>query len=39
MIKFGSRTDLLVPVEALRELRVDVGDRVRAGKSVIGVIQ
>jgi phosphatidylserine decarboxylase len=39
MIKFGSRTDLLVPVRALRELRVAVGDRVRAGKSVIGVIQ
>jgi len=39
MIKFGSRTDLSVPVGALRELRVGVGDRVRAGKSIIGVMQ
>jgi phosphatidylserine decarboxylase len=39
MIKFGSRTDLSVPAGALKELKVAVGDRVRAGKSVIGVLQ
>jgi phosphatidylserine decarboxylase len=33
LIRFGSRVDLLIPPEA--ELRVRVGDRVRAGSSVI----
>jgi phosphatidylserine decarboxylase len=36
MIRFGSRTDLLVPRGT--PLRVGVGDRVRGGESVIGVI-
>ena len=36
MIKFGSRVDLFVPDEA--RLHVKVGDRVRAGESVIGVM-
>jgi phosphatidylserine decarboxylase len=39
MIKFGSRTELSVPIGRLTELRVSEGDRVRAGVSVIGVIQ
>lgn len=39
MIKFGSRTELSVPVGRLTELWVDVGDVVRAGVSVIGVVQ
>jgi phosphatidylserine decarboxylase len=39
MIKFGSRTDLCVPIARLAELRVGKGDVVRAGVSVIGVIQ
>ena len=39
MIKFGSRTELCVPEGRLVELRVKVGDRVHAGKTVIGVIK
>ena len=39
MIKFGSRTDLCVPVDRLVELRVKVGDRVHAGRTVIGVLK
>jgi phosphatidylserine decarboxylase len=31
MIKFGSRTDLLVPPEAVAEVMVKVGDKVRGG--------
>lgn len=34
MIRFGSRTDLLVPVDS--KLEVKLGDRVKGGKSVIG---
>ena len=36
-IKFGSRVDLIVPNHV--EIRVSVGDRVRAGETVMGVIQ
>jgi phosphatidylserine decarboxylase len=36
MIRFGSRVDLFLPRETL--VQVAVGDRVRAGESVIGVI-
>jgi phosphatidylserine decarboxylase len=39
MIKFGSRTDLSVPVEALGELRVSTGEQVYAGKTVIGALR
>jgi phosphatidylserine decarboxylase len=35
MIKFGSRTDVVMP--AAVQLRVRVGDRVRAGETVLGV--
>ncbi|HEY5460900.1 MAG TPA: phosphatidylserine decarboxylase family protein [Deferrimonas sp.] len=35
MIRFGSRVDLYLPVEV--RLSVAIGDRVRAGESVIGV--
>lgn len=35
MIKFGSRLELLVPDELVGEVRVSVGDRVRAGQSVL----
>ncbi|PYV11602.1 MAG: phosphatidylserine decarboxylase family protein [Acidobacteria bacterium] len=35
MIKFGSRVDVVV--EAVVELKVEVGDRVRAGSSVLGI--
>ncbi len=34
MICFGSRVDLYLPVEA--EIQVKVGDRVKAGSSIIG---
>ena len=36
MIKFGSRTDLIVP--AAVRLRVKAGDRVRGGETVVGVL-
>jgi phosphatidylserine decarboxylase len=36
LIRFGSRTDLIVPRRA--ELRVRVGDRVRGGESLMGVM-
>jgi phosphatidylserine decarboxylase len=36
MLKFGSRTDLLIPQECC-EIAVTVGDRVRAGETVLGV--
>jgi phosphatidylserine decarboxylase len=36
MIRFGSRTDCLMPRET--DLRVDVGDRVRAGVTVLGLL-
>ncbi|MBN2051320.1 MAG: phosphatidylserine decarboxylase [Spirochaetales bacterium] len=39
MIKFGSRTELLIPRRFLKELRVALGDRVKAGQSILAVIQ
>ena len=36
MIRFGSRTDLLLPPSA--RLNVNVGDRVRGGESIIGFL-
>lgn len=39
MIKFGSRTELYVPVDAGFALQVKVGDKVRAGSSVLGAIR
>ncbi len=37
LIRFGSRTDLVVPRGT--ELRVRVGDRVRGGESIMGVLR
>ena len=37
LIRFGSRTDLVVPRSA--EMRVKVGDRVRGGETVMGVLR
>ena len=37
LIRFGSRVDLIVPSST--RMRVEVGDRVRAGETVIGVIE
>jgi phosphatidylserine decarboxylase len=37
LIKFGSRTDLIVPATA--RLQVKTGDRVRGGETVMGVLQ
>jgi phosphatidylserine decarboxylase len=34
LIKFGSRVDLILPINC--ELRVKIGDRVKAGQTVIG---
>ena len=36
MIKFGSMTELYIPADAPFEIRVAVGDKVRAGTTVIG---
>ncbi len=35
MIKFGSRVEVMVPRELIGDIRVDLGDRVRAGLSVL----
>lgn len=35
MIKLGSRTDLLIPVDAAAEIRVKVGDKVAGGSTVL----
>jgi len=35
MIKFGSRTDLLLPPTAVAEVLVKVGDKVRGGSSIL----
>lgn len=35
MIKFGSRTEILVPIEAPTEVRVKVGDKVKGGSTVL----
>jgi phosphatidylserine decarboxylase len=35
MIKFGSRTDLLLPVNAVGEVLVRVGDKVRGGSTIL----
>jgi phosphatidylserine decarboxylase len=35
MIKFGSRTDLLIPAERVAEVNVKVGDKVRGATSVL----
>src|SRR5437867_5596608 len=37
MIKFGSRTDLVVPRSS--EMRVKIGDRVRGGETIMGVLR
>lgn len=39
MIKFGSRTELYVPFEAVRRISVKVGDRVKAGSTTIGELR
>lgn len=38
MMKFGSRTDLFLPAGTRVDIRVKVGDRVRGGVSVLGVL-
>ena len=37
LIRFGSRTDLIVPRSTT--MRVTVGERVRGGESVMGVLR
>jgi phosphatidylserine decarboxylase len=39
MIKFGSRTELVLPREPSLELRVKVGEKVNAGSSLLGVYE
>lgn len=35
MIKFGSRTDVLLPIDGAREVLVKVGDKVRGGSTIL----
>jgi hypothetical protein len=35
MIKFGSRTDVIIPSEFISETLVNVGDKVRGGVTVL----
>jgi phosphatidylserine decarboxylase len=35
MIKFGSRTDVYVPVDDAKEVRVKVGDKVKGGSTIL----
>jgi phosphatidylserine decarboxylase len=37
LIRFGSRTDLVVPEGT--EIKVQVGDRVRGGETIMGVLR
>ena len=37
LIRFGSRTDLVVPRS--KEMRVKIGDRVRGGETIMGVLR
>ena len=37
LIRFGSRTDLIVPADT--EIRVKIGDRVRGGESIMGLLE
>ena len=37
MIRFGSRVDVYLPPDA--QVRVALGDRVRAGETVMGVLR
>lgn len=39
MIKFGSRTQLSLPADLDFEVRVKIGDKVRGGSTVLGVIR
>lgn len=39
MIKFGSRTELYVPLQADFELHVRMGQKVKAGETIIGVFK
>jgi phosphatidylserine decarboxylase len=39
MIKFGSRTELYVPVSACGEVRVKIGDKVRGGETPLLVVR
>lgn len=36
MIKFGSRTEVFLPLASVREVKVQVGDTVRGGETILG---
>jgi phosphatidylserine decarboxylase len=38
MIKFGSRTELYLPLEARADVQVKVGQKVKAGESVLAIV-
>ena len=39
MIKFGSRTELLVPSDRVAEIAVKIGSKVRAGSTILARIR
>jgi phosphatidylserine decarboxylase len=39
MIKFGSRTEVYVPVDRMGEIAVKVGDRVKGGKTALASLK
>jgi phosphatidylserine decarboxylase len=39
MIKFGSRTELYIPLEVKFELQVRLGEKVKAGETILGVFR
>ena len=36
MIKLGSRTELIIPDNESLEITADIGDKIRAGSSILG---
>jgi phosphatidylserine decarboxylase len=39
MIKFGSRTELYIPKARLDSLKIDLGDRVKGGETILAVLK
>ncbi|MBN2860295.1 MAG: phosphatidylserine decarboxylase [Sphaerochaetaceae bacterium] len=39
MIKLGSQVDVIIPLEAVEDIMVEVGDQLQAGESVIAILK
>jgi phosphatidylserine decarboxylase len=39
VIRLGSQVDVVLPVEMVTDVRVDVGDRVKAGETIVALIR